>query len=388
MSIAETSLPDTSAAATGPLRVVLWGTYDTSKPRTRILRDGLRAQGVQLTEIHANIWSGDADKSQLSRGQMLLRLLKMLVIYPLLIWRYLRAPAHDVVLVPYLGQFDVLVLRPFALLRGKPVMLDLFISLYDTVVQDRQMLGAGHPVAWLLWQVERLSCRAADLVLLDTKTHATRIAKLLRLDPACFDAVPVGAEPDAFAPVPARQAHDGPVRVLFYGQLIPLHGVETILKAALSDEGRAYDWHIVGTGQDQPKVATALDSSPAGHITWTPWLPYADLRQAIANADICLGIFGTSDKAASVVPNKVYQCLSAGRPVITRASAAMDELFETGSPGLAYVPAGNADALLAAIDKVAKADFPVMDAAHMTIASPAQIGQRLQVKLNTLTGKA
>lgn len=35
-------------------RVVFWGTYDLSKPRTRILRAGLQELGVEVIEIHAN----------------------------------------------------------------------------------------------------------------------------------------------------------------------------------------------------------------------------------------------------------------------------------------------------------------------------------------------
>lgn len=369
-----------SRSGDAPLRVLLWGTYDTGKPRTRILRDGLRDIGVEVTEIHADIWSADADKSQLGRAAMALRLLKLLLVYPMLIWRYLRAPAHDVVLVPYLGQFDVIVLRPFASLRGQRVVLDLFISLYDTVVNDRRMLREGSVMARVLKAVEALSCRCADLVLLDTQTHANRIATMFGLDPARVDAVPVGAEPGAFASVPARGDHQGRTRILFYGQLIPLHGVETILQAAQSERGRAHDWHIIGSGQDSAKVARAMAQDGTDHITWDDWVPYEDLAQAIARADLCLGIFGTSDKAASVVPNKVYQCLIAGRPVITRDSAAMHEFFAP-HPGLALVPAADPDALLDAVDALQEVGLPAYPADQLHAATPAKIAKSLSTKL-------
>ncbi len=48
-------------ASDAPMRIVLWGTYDLSKPRTRILRDGLNEIGVEVTEIHSDVWSSDAD---------------------------------------------------------------------------------------------------------------------------------------------------------------------------------------------------------------------------------------------------------------------------------------------------------------------------------------
>ena len=44
----------------------------------------------------------------------------------------------------------------------------------------------------------------------------------------------------------------------------------------------------------------------------------------IQQADICLGIFGQTDKAARVIPCKVYNCLSMGKPLITMSSPATE----------------------------------------------------------------
>lgn len=371
-------------ASDGPMRVVLWGTYDLSKPRTRILRDGLSEIGVEVTEIHADVWSSDADKSQLSRAQMILRLLTLLLVYPTLIYRYLRAPRHDLVIIPYLGQFDTIVLWPFAKLRGRPVVLDLFISLYDTVVNDRKMVKPSSLIARCLKAVERLSCRAADRVMLDTQVHARRIADIFDLSPEKVDAIPVGAEPGCFANVPAREPHDGPTRILFYGQLIPLHGVETILRAAMSDEGRRHHWHIIGSGQDQPLVEAALTGADTPHITWDRWVAYEDLANAIAKTDICLGVFGTSDKAASVVPNKVYQSLFAHRSVITRDGPALHEIFMQPDPALRLVPAADPGAILDAIAALKADGFPAMNPDQLHAAEPAQIAKSLREKIAPL----
>jgi glycosyltransferase involved in cell wall biosynthesis len=369
-----------ATAFDAPLRIVLWGTYDLSKPRTRILRDGLGEIGVEVTEMHSDVWSSDTDKSQLSRAQMVMRLCQLLIAYPMLIWRYMRAPAHDVVLVPYLGQFNVIVLWPFAKIRGKPVVLDLFLSLYDTVVNDRKMAKPTGLIARCLKVVECLSCQAADHVLLDTQTHAQRIAAMFDLDPKKVDGVQVGAEPGAFANVPPRIPHDGPTRILFYGQLIPLHGIETILEAALSERGRQFQWHIIGSGQDQTRVTDMLVTGSTAHITWDAWVSYADLAKAIEKTDVCLGIFGTSEKAAFVVPNKVYQSLFAQRPAITRDSPAMREMFPVADPALRLVPA----AILDAIDALKSDRFPTIDPEHLDAAQSMQIAESLCAKIAPL----
>lgn len=359
------------------LRVIFWGTYDLSKPRTRILRDGLREIGVDIVEIHADVWSRHADKSQLGKLTMVLTLLRLVFSYPGLIFRYWRAPDHDVVMIPYLGQFDVLVLWGFARLKGKPIVWDMFLSLYDTVVNDRKMASRWSLAVLTLKSIEWLGCRAATRVVLDTHAHAKYITALFGLPAGRTGAVPVGAEPDAFARQSAPEPHDGPIRVLFYGQLIPLHGIETILRAALSERGQQHTWHIIGKGQQGTLVDKMLASSDALHILREDWVPYDMLTDAIAQADICLGIFGPSQKAASVVPNKVYQCLAAGRTVITRQSPAMIETFPTKQAGLRFVPHSDPDALLDAIDAARSDGFPVIPEDMLTCAEPKEIGRML-----------
>jgi glycosyltransferase involved in cell wall biosynthesis len=378
MSLSSSAVDVTSAPPEAcDQRVVFWGTYDLSKPRTRILRAGLQELGVEVIEIHAEIWPQHADKSQLNLAVMMRVLLRAFLAYPLLILRYLRAPRHDAVLVPYLGALDTLVLWPFAKMRRQRITWDMFLSLYDTVVNDRRMIAAHTPAAWMLWATERLACRAAHRVLLDTRAHAAHIARVLNLSEHRLGAVPVGCELGSFQRLPAPAVHDRATRVLFYGQLIPLHGLETILAAATSERGREIDWHLIGTGQERKLLETALAGATHKHIYWQDWVPYEELTEAITRADICLGIFGASDKAASVVPNKVYQALMSGRPVITRSSSAMTETFGTHAPGLKLIPHSDPEALLDAIADLRAEGYPVVPAERLKMARPREVARAL-----------
>jgi hypothetical protein len=106
---------------------------------TRILLDGLRSAGVEVVEVHADIWRGVEDKSRLGSFDRFVYALRWIAAYPGLILRYLAAPRHDAVVVAYLGQIDVVVLWPLARLRRVPVVWDMFIPLYETVVEDRRL---------------------------------------------------------------------------------------------------------------------------------------------------------------------------------------------------------------------------------------------------------
>lgn len=335
-----------------PLRVLLWGTGDSGKPRVRILQAALKHMGAEVTDVRYSIWAGVEDKSQLGQVQRVRYLLRWALAYPRLIWRYVRAPRHDLVLVTYPGQLDVLVLWPFAKLRRARIVWDVFLSWYDAVAVDRQMSSNLSPTVWLPYIIEWLACRAADALFLDTAEHARYIERTYKLAPNSVERVFVGVEPDAF--VSTSKSPVEPGHVLFYGQFIPLHGIETILQAIALLERRETRPHpgmhftIVGKGQTQELMDDYIKRLGLKTVTRRAWVPYAELKQLIASAHVALGIFSTSGKASRVIPNKVFQILAVGTPLITRDSPAIQELGVRGG-NLTLVPAGNPAALADAI---------------------------------------
>jgi glycosyltransferase involved in cell wall biosynthesis len=358
-----------------PERVLLWGTGDKGKPRTRILLSALRQAGVTVDEIHADIWQGIEDKSRLNGAERFLRYAKVAASYPVLVARFMITRKPDAVLLSYPAQLDVLVLWTVAKLRRVPIVMDLFISLYDTAIVDRSLSPRRSFKATCLWSLEWLACRAADRVIIDTAAHARYIEELFGLPAMSVGDVPVGVEAEYFERL-APKARTDRRTVLFYGQLIPLHGIETVLAAALSDRGRAFNWVIVGDGQEAPKVAAAMAARP-NHVTWIKWVPYDELRQRIEESDVCLGIFGNSRKASSVVPNKVYQSLASGRHVVTRSSPAMDDLRGSDGEGLTLVAPASVEALLDGIEAAIDRTCPPPSSALVNRFSSQVIGSRL-----------
>lgn len=338
-------------------RFVVWGTFDTGKPRVRMLLAALSDLQPGLTVCHRKVWEGIEDKSQIGGAARWLSILLTLVLaYPALIASYLRAPKHDVVLVPYPSLLDVLILWPFARLRGARICWDMFISAYDTIVVDRALVSARGLVARLIHAVEWLATRAADLVLLDTREHASYIAELYGLARHKVRAVWVGVENDTFRRANAPKSH-GQVNVLFYGQFIPLHGLDTIIDAiailARRAQGPDLQFTIVGTGQEAARIDARLTTLDLANVKRFNWVDYTQLPALIAASDICLGVFASGGKAARVIPNKVFQILAVGRPLVTMDGPAIREIVEPGDAVLLVQP-GDADALAEAISSLAE----------------------------------
>jgi glycosyltransferase involved in cell wall biosynthesis len=170
----------------------------------------------------------------------------------------------------------------------------------------------------------------------------------------------VGAESEHFQPRPVSPlptedgaSDDAQFRVLFYGQFIPLHGIATIVMAARLTRDEPILWQIIGEGQESQRIQHMLDEQPLQNLHWEQWVDYSELHRRIAQADACLGIFGDSEKAASVIPNKVFQIVAMQRPVITRDSPAIRELLEHAPPCVTLIPPNDPLALADAVRRLA-----------------------------------
>lgn len=364
-------------------KIVFWGTFDKGKPRVRLLLEGAKSMGLEVIECHSEIWQDVADKSQLSGlVEKAKRFINLCFVYPVLIYRYLRLPPHDLVFIGYMGQIDVLVIWLFARLRNVPICWDVFLCLYDTVVIDRKIVSKKSIVAILLYSLEWLASRIASQLILDTRTYAAYFEKLYHLEVNSVCHVFVGAELDKFKGRHVDKKSNERFTVLFYGQFIPLHGIDTIVHAAkiIEESGKDVRWILIGRGQEQAHIDQLIDKIGIKSMLRIPWVPYERLIEYINAADICLGIFGSSGKASRVIPNKVYQILAAGKPLITGNSPAIRELLVDG-PTVRLVEPGNPEALASAVcdfcKMLKKSSTPLVPPNPLPLIGPIEVGRQL-----------
>jgi glycosyltransferase involved in cell wall biosynthesis len=293
----------------------------------------LRGAGAEVVERHVPVWEGRENWSAGARTAARLAAAELRLLA--------RRPAgrYDAVIVGYPGHFDLPAARRAA--RGARLIFNPLVSLHETLVEDRRRFAPGSPAARVLARLDRLALSRADVVVADTEQNARHLGELGRLSrrpSACF----VGAEERLFRPgwQPSEDFH-----VLFVGKLIPLHGLETILAAArLAPE---IQFRIVGSGQ----LEALLRERPA-NVEWTDWVEYEQLPQELHRAGCALGVFGTSAKAGRVIPNKAFQALACGTPLVTADTAAARELLRDGQDAL-LVPPGDPAALAAAVRRLA-----------------------------------
>jgi glycosyltransferase involved in cell wall biosynthesis len=326
------------------MHVLVFGTYDVSMhPRVGTLAEGLRANGVTVTECNAPLGLSTA-----ARVGMLARPWRAAGLVARLARRWAalarsarRLPQPDVVLVGYLGHFDVHLAR--LLFRRSQLVLDHLVGASDTA-RDRGLDG-GPRQAVLRW-IDAAALRAADVIVVDTEEHQATLPAPARVRSVV---VPVGAPAAWFAAArePAARA-PGPLRVVFYGLYTPLQGAPVIGAALARLAGAGIEVTMIGTGQDLAAARAAARGHAA--VTWLDWVPAAELPALVASHDVCLGIFGTGPKALRVVPNKVFQGAAAGCAVVTSGTPPQRRALGDAA---VLVPPGDPETLAAVLLRLA-----------------------------------
>ncbi|MHC4818541.1 MAG: glycosyltransferase [Planctomycetota bacterium] len=325
------------------MRVLWFGTFSvgTGYPRNTVLMDALRSVGVEVVTCHAPLFGGAADKvAAASTRTGLVRFgLRALRAWTRLALGFLAAGPHDVVVVGYTGHLDLYLARLLSIFRRRPLVLDAFLSPYDTVVEDRRLLKEGSLAARLLFRAEKTALRLADLVLTDTQASADFMAQTFRVPRERFVPIPVGslvrAPVRARVPVPAGGGGDREqaLRAFFCGSFVPLQGVSYILDAAAQAPDIRFE--IAGDGPDGPAVAKEVEERAMDNVRLDRrFLSRTDMEARLAEADAVLGVFGSTPKSRRVVPCKVYDGLAAGLPVVTGDGAGPAELLTDGQDAL------------------------------------------------------
>jgi glycosyltransferase involved in cell wall biosynthesis len=277
--------------------------------------------------------------------------LRLLGSYFSLTVKFLKAPAVDAVLVGYPGYFHVRLVRLLQLVKNRKAVLvyDIFFSLYDAVVNDRKMLNQSSIAARLIHAIEGDACRAADICLIDTTAHLDYIAAEFDLSREKIRRLFVGPT-FAVSDIERTQINaGGSFNVLFLGTYIPLHGIGTILGAAEKlKRDQEVLFTLVGTGQLREEMEGKARDAGLSNVKFVDWIDHRDMPDALRSCDLALGVFGTTEKAARVIPIKVFDICAAGAPFVTADTPAIREVFTHGETAF-FVPAGDADALAGAI---------------------------------------
>lgn len=322
--------------------VLMWGRYGNygpDYPRNRVIESVMRELGCEVARFLPSL-------SALADIEFSLR----------------RLAAPDVIWVPCFRQRDLPAAVRYGRRHGIPVVFDPLISAYDKQVNERRKFAPDSLRGRRLLAQERQLFQLADTVVADTRGHADYFHEVLGVPADSLHVIPVGAEESLFRPhaLPLRSDNE-PLELVFFGTFIGLQGVDVLTAAIRQYDGPPVRWRLIGEGPMRVQCEQALLGVP--RVSFEPWGPLQELPARLITADAILGIFGVTDKARRVIPNKVYQGLALARPVITaRTPAYPDAVLRDEDSGILWASPGEPDSIVEAVKRLhqSRAELPAM----------------------------
>ncbi|MEW5831192.1 MAG: glycosyltransferase family 4 protein [Chloroflexota bacterium] len=205
-----------------------------------------------------------------------------------------------------------------------------------------------------LW-LERFLYRRADRVMVNSPGYLDHVkgrgARSVEL-------IPNGADPAMFDP--ADQGESFRTRHLLADKFVVLyagaHGMSNdlgvVLDAAKLLEGTQIQIVLLGDGKEKAALQARSDALGLDNVTFLPPVPKSGMGAALAGADACLAILKPLDEYKLTYPNKVFDYMAAGRPVVLAIDGVIRQVVEAADCGIFAEP-GDPSALAEGIRRLA-----------------------------------
>lgn len=286
------------------------------------------SQEIRLIENKAET----IDKIYSDKQQYICRIIEVWI----KLWKY-NMESIDVVFIGFAPQ----LVLPFFYwkLRNKKIIIDFFISMYDTLIHDRKKFRDGGIIANICHWLDSDTLMKAECVITDTKADAKYFIKEFKADEDKFETLYLEADTSIYYPREQNKPDELKEKfvVIYFGSILPLQGVDVVLDVirALKDHKNIY-FDIIGPIPDR------YNKPIQDNVSYIDWLPQGKLAEHIANADICLaGHFnGSNKKAKRTIPGKAYIYEMMKKKMILGNNKANKELFRDDENHL-FVDMGN-----------------------------------------------
>jgi glycosyltransferase involved in cell wall biosynthesis len=266
-------------------------------------------------------------------------------------WSGLRVKDVDVVWGTSPPIFQGLTAWAVARLKGIPWLFEVR-DLWPRFAIAVGVLRNPFLIRISLW-LERFLYRRADRVMVNSPGYAAHVREhgggqvyLVpnSADPAMFNPADEGAD------FRKRHGLDGHFVLLYAGAHGMSNDLGVVLEAArlLAQQAPRVRVVLLGDGKEKPALEKKAADLGLGNILFLPPVPKNEMAQALAGADACLAILKAVEEYKTTYPNKVFDYMAAGRPVVLAIDGVIREVVEAAGCGI-FSPPGDPAALARAV---------------------------------------
>ena len=232
-----------------------------------------------------------------------------------------------------------------ARLKRKPFLLEI----RDLWPEFAVAMGAlTNPLLIRMSQwLERFLYNHADRIIVNSPGFIPYIRDICGKTP---DLVPNGADEEMFAGADGTAFREqyglkDDFVVMYSGAHGPANDLETVLNAAdmLRDEA-GIRFVFVGSGKDKTRLEALSAERGLGNVLFVPPVPKDQIASVMAAEDAGLAILKKLDMFKTTYPNKVFDIMACGDPVICQIDGVIRDVVEENRAGV-FVEPGDARAL-------------------------------------------
>ncbi len=199
--------------------------------------------------------------------------------------------------------------------------------------------------------LERFLYRHADRIMVNSPGFTAHVIERGGRDVVL---VPNGADPSMFDPAgkgTAFRTANG-IGDEFVAMYAGAHGMSNDLSVLLDAAALLTDKNIrivlVGDGKEKPALQQRAQELHLDNLMFAPAVPKSGMSAALAAADACIAILKPLDEYKTTYPNKVFDYMAAGRPVVLAIDGVIRHVVEQAQCGI-FVEPGNARQMADAI---------------------------------------
>ena len=249
-----------------------------------------------------------------------------------------------------------------ARLKRAPFILEI----RDLWPESLAAVGAGDSNSALhrvIGKIAGFLYRRADHIVVVTPAFREHLVRKWQVSEEKISVVQNGVETALFSPRDGQELRrsiqaEGKFVVSYIGTLGMAHGLETLIEAAgkLQQTSPNVLFLLLGEGVDRERILTLAASKGLTNLRFVPQQAREKIPDYIAASDVCLVLLKKSEVFETVIPTKMLEFMSCGRPVILGVNGQARQLLEQARGGI-YVEPENPLALIEAIQKVQGEDF-------------------------------
>jgi glycosyltransferase involved in cell wall biosynthesis len=265
-------------------------------------------------------------------------------------------------------QIDLVIVRDLPLvlvgvwLKSRfriPLILDMA---EDYPAMYRESLDVGGWRAWIyrivknptvMAFVERRAVPLVDHTLVVVEESARRLKAQLGIPEMRISVVgntPRLASLHSDAAPPRRDAQSC-LRLIYTGFVQEARGLEDVVEALgiLRARGLDMKFRVVGDGPYLPRLAKLVkEKDLQSAVEFTGWVAHEDLATYVHEADVGVIPHPKNDHTDTTVPNKLFDYMACGRPVVVSNAAPLERIVTDERCGLVY-KAGSPESLAAVL---------------------------------------